>query len=214
MTRTYVESDSIVRGRKSLERELLHWARNGDWDCLALYVKDHRVCSRELRALISAILQGKQRRRQNRTQTLRSQSHRAVMAMGVHIDQRASGRGREASIDKIADEMGIHRRTVQRALKEHPEPPDVTLQEWETFVEDLKKRAPPVVLNLTRYETDRGALTEHHISPSPISEEAIQRGRDCVLAVMYRRARESRKKRGGGGNPRRGVIAGRRHGTN
>jgi hypothetical protein len=116
MARTDLESIHNVKFGKGYERQLLHYARNGDWKDLASYVEHHRVDNRELRAFIAAIIRGKQKRPNNRPPTRKSQARRCRRVVwAVYVD----GMGKEAAIDKVADEMGLHRRTIQRDLKGH-----------------------------------------------------------------------------------------------
>jgi hypothetical protein len=60
--------------------------------------------------------------------------------------------GREAAIDKVADLLKIDRTTVRRALRKYE--PDVKIML--SFLAEGGDDAPSV-----RYETDRGALSQH-----------------------------------------------------
>jgi hypothetical protein len=116
MARTDLESIHNVKFGKGYERQLLHYARNGDWKDLASYVEHHRVDNRELRAFIAAIIRGKQKRPNNRPPTRKSQAESSRRCRRVVWAVYVDGMGKEAAIDKVADEMGLHRRTIQRDL--------------------------------------------------------------------------------------------------
>jgi hypothetical protein len=192
MARTCADSVLNLKHREAYERLLLHYARKGDWKDLASYVEQRRVDNRELRAFIGAIMRGKKRRPNNRAPTRERErdsfGRAASVIWAVHVD----GMGREAAIDKAADETEVHRRTIQRDLEKHEHRCMnylETIRLAEKFVMELKQAMPSLTSGQAwvaflpevnpgdraafdlwarhatmRYETDETALSQHFMS--------------------------------------------------
>jgi hypothetical protein len=160
MARTRLASIWNEEHKKIYERGLLHYARNGDWGDLASYVERHRVDNR-VRAFIGAIIRGEKRRPNNRAPTRKSKSESRERAGRVVWFTQIDGMGREAAIDKVADEVGVHRRTVQRDLEKHRhhllKDLDRMLPMWE-FAEEAKQEMPSLSSLLTVGSPERDAL--------------------------------------------------------
>jgi hypothetical protein len=187
VARTRLESIGLVKFKEKYEWEVLHYARNGDWKELASYVEHHRVDNHELRMFIGAIIRGKKKRPNNRAPAAKSRHDSLRRSLRVVWAVYVEGMGREAAIDWVADEMGLHRRTIQRDIKKNERYHIALLAEAaraNKLVGGLKRKLPQLTLGereraiiaavqddiaaqdlfSMRYEIDETALSQHFLS--------------------------------------------------
>jgi hypothetical protein len=148
---SFARAKSIVQERKHLARIALHWARRGDWRYLASHIELGEIINEDIRAFLVQVLRQEVARPNNRAQTQLKISESFVRAMRV-CEEIERGAGREAAINKVADQFEIDRATVRRALRAH-----------ESQVRRMWSLDVPEATSV-RYEIDRGALSQHFMS--------------------------------------------------
>jgi hypothetical protein len=93
--------------------DLAEAARRGDWDYLAMCLKDDRWCTPALRYYVADILQGKVRR-SSKPQKMVDIRH-LFCVRDVHKLQKDMGR--DKAVEAVAKKYGVTTRTVRTALR-------------------------------------------------------------------------------------------------
>jgi|SRR5215831_18232629 len=147
----------------------LKWAKIGDWDALADYIRDGGKITKEIAGFIADVLEGNIRRPANKAQTAEGFGKVFNLVRGVQALMKSEGVNQSAAIDEIAEREKISRRTIERALQRreivrHAEQEIENEELLEKVLEAMRKKAPPP-MGIERYRVSETALTATTAGP-------------------------------------------------
>jgi hypothetical protein len=109
--------DLAVQLLDATNGSIFHVAKGGDWRLAAEWIRSGRPISKEMRAFLADVLEGK-RRAQNRPPVAETVERNRVIVWFI-LEERNRGIKPDQSINNAADKFGLGRRRVQQIFREH-----------------------------------------------------------------------------------------------